>query len=310
MIQAMPLNWENYDYYFCGDKPRSQKPISEVKKLALEAGVADLLELDPHRRSIEWGECSEPGCYGVTVIRIGSDVRHKWNLEGGRATGLKIFHLDGFGGRKAKGLVDFHLNLRRHYPGLPNSQVQEVNGGGRLGFKLPGEDQERYFLVQDWIDGMTWNDLVRGQAISAKDAEMMVNSLFGGIIFPLWSRGVMWWDVRGDNYCVRSKADDLEVVMIDTDSLEPYHKEIIETPLDFTKRDQKKLTALRRLKTMMKDLSSSVLRRACVRIKDQQTEVCVEPLFALLANPGPIDQKQAEDLLAQMLRSLKDVWSQ
>lgn len=309
MIQAMPLNWGNYDDYFCGDKTRSQKPINEIKKRMLESGTAELLELDPHWQETTWGACSEPGCYGVTVIRIGSEVRHKWNLEGGRATGLKIFHLEGFGGRKAKDLVEFHLNLRSHYPGLPNAQVQEVIGGGRLGFKLPDENQERYFLVQDWIDGVTWNDLVRGQSVSVKDAEMLVNSLFGGIIIPLWSRGVMWWDVRGDNYCVRPRADGLEVVMIDTDSLEPYHKEIIETPSDFTKRDLKKLTALRRLKTMIKDLSANVLRGAGAKRKDQQTEACMGPFFAHLSKPGLVDQGQAQDLLDDMLMSLKNLWS-
>ena len=46
--------------------------------------------------------------------------------------GLKVFHLAGFGGRKARDLVEFHLNHRKRYPGLPNPQVQEVIGGGRL----------------------------------------------------------------------------------------------------------------------------------------------------------------------------------
>jgi hypothetical protein len=305
----MPLNWEIYDRYFCGGEPRSQKPISEERKQALECGMAELLELDSHWRGTPWGACSEPGCYGVTVVRIGPEVRHKWNLKGESAIGLKVFHLDGFGGRKARDLVEFHLNHRKRYPGLPNPQVQEVMGGGRLGFKLPGENHERYFLVQDWIEGPTWNDVVRGQAVSAKDAEKMAKSLFGAIIIPLWSRGVMWWDVRGDNYCVRPKADGLEVVMIDTDSLEPYHKEIIETPTDFTKRDLKKLTALRRLKTMIKDLSASVLSGAGARRKDKHTEACMGPFFAFLAKPGPVDERQAKELLAEMLASLAKVWS-
>ena len=114
--------------------------------------------------------------------------------------GLKVFRLAGFGGRKARDLVEFHLNHRKRYPGLPNPQVQEVIGGGRLGFKLPGENQERYFLVQDWIEGVTWNDLVRGQTVSVKDAEMLVNSLFGGISIPLWSRGVAWRGVVGRSW--------------------------------------------------------------------------------------------------------------
>ena len=53
--------------------------------------------------------------------------------------------------------------------------------------------------------------------------------------------------------------------MIDTDSLELYHKEIIETPSDFTKRELKKLTALRRLKTMIKDLFSLPKRASALR---------------------------------------------
>ena len=46
----MPLNWEIYDRYFCGGKPRSQKPISDERKQALECGMPDLLELDSHWR--------------------------------------------------------------------------------------------------------------------------------------------------------------------------------------------------------------------------------------------------------------------
>ena len=51
----MPLNWEIYDRYFCGGEPRSQKPISEERKQALECGMAELLELDSHWRGTPLG---------------------------------------------------------------------------------------------------------------------------------------------------------------------------------------------------------------------------------------------------------------
>ena len=70
MIQAMPLNWGNYDNYFCGDKTRSQKPISDERKQALECGMADLLELDSHWRGTLWGACS-----GILICRLMSSLR-------------------------------------------------------------------------------------------------------------------------------------------------------------------------------------------------------------------------------------------
>jgi len=274
-----------------------------------------MLGLDQAVKPSVWGECSKPGCYGLTVIRLPATLAHRWNPKAQQAIGLKVFHLDGFGGRKAESLVKFHLNVRPRYPGLPHPQVQEVLDGGQLSRRLPDESGQRWYLVQEWIEGETWDQWLERRLITPEDGVQLLNSLFGGIILPLWSAGVIWWDIRACNYCVRWRGGGHEVVMIDTDSLEPYHKEILETPAEHSIRDAKKGTGVKRLRTMIDELSKAVMShlnptgrtRAAPKASSSQE---VADFLQRLSSHGALDLGVAQSQLVHMVDHLRNhVWT-
>lgn len=92
----MPLDWKNYDSYFDGSVKQPQ--LSLVGKMALEEELSSMLRLDEAVSPSVWGQCTQPGCYGLTVIHLPASLRHRWNPDAQKAIGLKVFHLDGFGG--------------------------------------------------------------------------------------------------------------------------------------------------------------------------------------------------------------------
>lgn len=308
----MPLDWKNYDSYFDGSVKQPQLP--STSKQALEEELSSMLRLDEAVRPSVWGECTQPGCYGLTVIHLPASLRHRWNPDAQKAIGLKVFHLDGFGGRKAEPLVKFHLEVRPRYPGLPQLQVQEVLDGGQLACCLPDESGKRWYLIQEWIEGETWDQWLESRDISPDHGVELLQSLFGGIILPLWSRGVIWWDIRAGNYCVRRSGKGHEVVMIDTDSLEAYHKEILETPADHSIRDAKKGTGVKRLRTMIDQLSKAVMSRpnptartrAATKASSTQE---VADFLQRLSSPGALDHPKARSSLDRMVNHLRqNLW--
>lgn len=300
----MPLNWKAYDEYFTG---REREPISEHTKRDLEVEAAALLQLSPEQRETIWGICTLPGCYGM-VIRLLPDLRHRWNPDKDLAVGLKIFHADNFG-KQAKKLVPFHTHERRSYPGLPNAQVQEVYDGGRFDRALPREQEPRWYLIQEWVEGDTWDEVIKNPAFGPEEAVMLLESLFEGIIFPLWGDGVIWWDIRANNYCVRSTPSGLEVVMIDTDSLQAYSDEIRERPNDHRLRNVKKATGVKRLRTMITGLVDAVTKNLKLgresKLVKRSAEDRVRDFLDVLGQPGALNRQEAQDALNRMIDCFK-----
>ncbi len=85
--------------------------------------------------------------------------------------------------------------------------------------------------------------------------------------------GTIWWDIRGANYCLQTQGSQRRLVMIDTDSLVAYAREIVETPETFTDRDRIKPRAMKRVKTIVETLAWSpflgrtVAKREAARLK-------------------------------------------
>lgn len=298
----MPINWNAYDQYFV-DFETARKPMSEQTKRNIEGEAAVLLRLRPEQREFVWGACTLPGCYGM-VIHLPSALQHPWNPDMTRAVGLKIFHADGFG-VQAKKLVPFHTSERLSYPGLPNRQVQDVYHGGQFSRALPQEQEPRWYLVQEWIEGDTWDEVIKRPAFGPDEAVVILRSLFEGIIFPLWSNGVIWWDIRANNYCVRSIASGLEVVMIDTDSLQAYSDEIRNRPDNHQLRDEKKRTGVKRLKTMINGLVEAVAKNLGIGKKStlakQNTDARTNAFLEVLSQPGALNWSAAQGELDRMI---------
>jgi hypothetical protein len=103
-------------------------------------------------------------------------------------------------------------------------------------------------------------------------AIQLLSDFFEGILLPLWSAGTIWWDIRASNFCVAERDGKQRLVLIDTDSLLAYAEEIIETPHVFTKRNHGKVTALKRIKTILTDLVMLTIPKENLRGKRSSIE--------------------------------------
>jgi hypothetical protein len=134
----------------------------------------------------------------------------------------------------------------------------------------------------------------------------LLNDLFEGIIIPLWSTGTIWWDIRAGNFCVTESDGKQRLVLIDTDSLLAYAEEIIETPHVFTKRNHGKVTALKRIKTIVTDLVMSAIPEDKLRGSKTKLELQIKSIvketLAPFEKSGPLQNG------AECLKSLKDIF--
>lgn len=239
----MSLIWNTYDEYF--NLPRDQQQIDDNRKIEIERIAGEILHLDAQTMKSNWGSCSQPGVFAQTVVRLESSTPNRFCQN--KAIGLKIFK----NGKGCK-LVHGHTHSRRKLPGLPNDFVQEVYDAD--------EHNGTFFLAQAWIEGESLETYLNRKTHLPPDvAQQLLKDLFEGIIIPLWSAGTIWWDFRAGNFCVTERDSKQRLVLIDTDSLLAYADEIIETPLVFTERNHGKVTALKRIKTIVTDLVLSAI---------------------------------------------------
>jgi hypothetical protein len=217
--------------------------------------------LDDETLKSNWGSCSPPGVFAQTVVRVESSIPHRFtSICQNKAIGLKIFK----NGKGCK-MVHGHTHSRRKLPGLPNDFVQEVYDAD--------EHNGTFFLVQDWIEGESLETyLNRKTHLPPEVAKQLLSDFFEGIIVPLWSAGTIWWDIRAGNFCVTERDGKQRLVLIDTDSLLAYAEEIIETPHVFTKRNHGKVTALKRIKTIVTDLVMLTIPKENLRGKRSSIE--------------------------------------
>jgi hypothetical protein len=187
---------------------------------------------------------------------------------------------------------------------LPNELVQGVYDAD--------EHNCTFFLVQAWIEGGSLETYLNRKTQLPPDVvQQLLKDLFEGIIIPLWSAGTIWWDIRAGNFCVTERDSKQRLVLIDTDSLLAYADEIIETPLVFTKRNHGKVTALKRIKTIVTDLVISAipvenLRGKRSSLKQQIRAIADASLIAFDQHGRLENGQQAFETLIERLQ--KEVW--
>jgi hypothetical protein len=282
--------------------------MEETAKQAVETRGAEILQLDPKSLEGVWGLCFPPGVSAETVIRVCGATPHRFSdLSKGKAVGLKLFKpKSGPGSPRQSEVAHAHVHLRRLLPGLPSPFVQEVY--------CADEQDGRYYLVQEWIEGECLGEVIdRGDVLSIGEVRGFIRDLFEGILIPLWSEGTIWWDIRDENYCLTPHGNGRRLVMIDTDSLVAYAKEIVETPDSFNRRDRIKKRAMQRVKTIVEALAWSpflgadVPRKEAVRIKKVISTIHVEAQACFL-KPGRLEGGQVA--FEQMLERLDtEVWN-
>ena len=275
----MPLKWKHYDEYF--NDPRDQQQIDDNTKLEMERIASEILGLDRQTMQSTWGSCSPPGVSAQTVVRVESSIPHRFTgICQNKAIGLKIFK-----NGKGRKLVHGHKHSRSKLPGLPNELVQGVYDAD--------EHNGTFFLVQGWIEGESLETyLNRKTQLPPDEVQQLLKDLFEGIIIPLWSAGTIWWDIRAGNFCVTERDGKQRLVLIDTDSLLAYAEEIIETPLVFTKRNHGKVTALKRIKTIVTDLVMLTIPEDKLRGSKTKLELQIKSILnETLANPSVVSHK-------------------
>ena len=251
MEEVMVVDWQAYDGFdWAGAR---QSPMTPSQRVAVVEMVADVLKLPRDVRGSAWGIASRPGRFAATVIRHMSGIGHCYQNQAAAAQldaiAVKVFKTTADAQREAERIVPFHQRFLSRLPGLPNKRVQRSVAAGSCRDR---NGEERAFVVLEWINGDSLEDLVRRKwnraPIDGAVARSLMEQLFGDIVIPLWSQGTVWWDVRDANYCYSGSSGRL--ALIDADSLAAYATEILQTPSVWEKRDRGRVTALGRLRQM------------------------------------------------------------
>jgi len=231
------LSWIVYDRFFSyGETKLIAK--SPQARLELEARLADWLELPASQRTEVWGSVSAPGRF-AEVVRLSSGLDHRFARRaqalGLGCVGIKVFRKPGSVGGDP---VWFHQECwpSLHQPGVA---VQRS-----LGAELY---DGRAHAALEWIDGEVLAELLRSRTWSPGFAHELLRQLFDDIIVPLWSRGLVFWDVRSANFVWQPAARRL--VLIDTDSLAASAL-IRENVAERAQLEKWRQVALRRLRRM------------------------------------------------------------
>lgn len=266
ILPKLKLNWRDYYDRYRWMEVNQSKMIPSEKEVIEGLGVK-ILGLSKAEAKTCWGVAHPPGRYAATVIRINADIRHKYS-RAGKVVALKIFKTNKDTRKESARLVKFHNELRKNLPGLPNEYVQEVFHAGN---EVAADGTAYDFLIQEWIEGETLEDMLNGK-IERGDVLKMLDDLFGQIVIPLWAVGTAFWDIRDSNYLF---TPDKRLVMIDSDTVVAYADEITAEPAVYKRRNDGKLEAMERYA-----MTVSRMTAACLGVKSAAVQKQVKGLFA------------------------------
>jgi hypothetical protein len=293
----MPLDWTAYDAF---DWPASQQtPLDPAGRTALTDLVARILSLPPAIQSTVWGAAAPPGRFAATVVRVPIElVPSPWREQATDMTalGVKVFKTTGDARREADRLLPFHQTQLPHLPGLPHPRVQRSLAAGRT--------QGRAWLLLEWLPGVGL-DVWRAGFTKSAPAPLpvvlgLIEQLLGGIVLPLWDRGLIWWDFRDANCCVDTTP---RLTLLDVDSLAAYADEILTTPAIWTQRDKGRVTAESRLRNMTGRLLQSAGRSA--KKHEPAWAEHIAPVLQGIGRTVPLER--AQESLQRFLASLGNV---
>lgn len=261
----LKLNWCDYYDRYRWMEVNQPKMIPAEKEIIEGLGVK-ILGLSKAEAKTCWGVAHPPGRYAATVIRINSDMRHKYS-RAGKTVALKIFKTTEDAREESQRLLEYHTKYRAQLPGLPNEYVQEVFHAGTETMDGVAYD----YIIQEWIEGVTLEDLIIGKMERA-DILKMLDDLFGRIVIPLWAAGTAFWDIRDSNYVF---TPDKRLMMIDSDTVVAFAEEITAKPAVYERRNIGKLEAMKRYA-----MTVSRMTAACLGVKSAAVQTQVKGLFA------------------------------
>jgi hypothetical protein len=299
----MAIDWTAYDGFDW--EGASQAPLDERGRATLTEFVADLLGLTADLRQGAWGVASPPGRFAAAVVRVVPGVPHRF-ADRSSALGVKVLKTTRDAQNQARQLVPFHRDLLARLPGIPHSHVQK---SFTAGLRRDAQGAERAYIVQEWVEGDTLDDLVRRHwppsPPTAEVVRSILEQLLGAIIIPLWALGTVWWDIRDANYCYSSASRRL--TLIDVDSLAAYTDEILLTPGVWERRNKGQRTALARLRQMgirLVKVQGTGVRKVEGRFR-ALWEAELEPALLRLGHePGA--GERAQEALGRFLDGLAD----
>jgi len=272
------LNWHPYNQFDWENSAQTQ--FTPPEKNEFERLAAKILWVPGVEMNDCWGTVHPPGRNAV-VIQVHPHVRHRFERNGIRQVGLKIYNqVDG----KVMwpSVSKFHAAQRKKLPGLPNAHVQEV-----LDYGVIQDDHgvERGYLVQQWVEGVVLEERIKGD-LTADEVLQIADDLFLEIIIPLWAKGSSWWDVRASNYVVTT---DGRLMMIDSDSVGAYADEILRTPKVFAKRNRGSITAMKRYANILFSMAGrQAVRGTKTTVQREVRALFVRHLQPIFVEPYPL----------------------
>jgi hypothetical protein len=266
IVPKLKLNWRDYYDRYRWMEVNQPKMIPAEKEIIEGLGVK-ILGLTKKDAAICWGVAHPPGRFAATVISINPNIQHKYSKPG-KKMALKIFKANEDTRKESPRLVKFHNELRKDLPGLPTEYVQEVFHAGN---EVAADGVAYDFLIQEWIEGVTLEDLII-RKMERADILKMLDDLFSRIVIPLWAAGTAFWDIRDSNYVFTPEK---RLVMIDSDTVVAYADEITAEPAVYKRRNDGKLEAMERYA-----MTVSRMTAACLGVKSAAVHTQVKDLFA------------------------------
>jgi hypothetical protein len=259
----MGIDWKEYDAFDW--QASKQSPMEIDERAVVEELASRVLNISDADAVKVWGTASPPGRFASTVFRIEDDVTHAFASQaasrGIRSIGLKIYKANSDAQREFEKVRPFHNDEMHRLPGLPNERIQQSL---RAFWEVDSRGDDRGIVIQQWVNGLTLDLLLQEQPQNGRLAldvvQGLLDQMFGEIVIPLWSAGLVWWDIRDANWCYDRVGGTLS--LIDVDSLSAYADEILNRPMEWERRDKGRDTALSRLRqTVMRVFAAQVTRR-------------------------------------------------
>lgn len=277
------INWvDHYDSYKWDQS--DQSPLAANEKKAIEEMAIEILGIRAGIPKQYWGVAHPPGRHAHTVIHLSQNLRHLFSQHGA-TLGLKIFNAGNDCPWMGPKMVTFQTTQRNLLPGLPNAHVQRVFDGG---FATTKSNVRHAYLIQEWIEGETLEGKI-ASGIGVHDLLRVLDDLFLKIIIPLWSKGVVWWDVRDSNYIF---TPDKRLIMIDTDILAASVEEMAANSPVYTQRNRHSRTAMARYRAMIGRMAVSNSEAVVFDRKrwneKRAMELVTLHLFPLFCSPFPL----------------------
>lgn len=275
------IDWHSYDLFFQRRKPQ-QEPLNADERGEIEALLCNLAAISAPESDRTIGLASPPGRFAQTVIRLDSAsinglirqqaVEAQQPIPAATTFGIKFFKTTKDATREAQRIIPFQRARARSGEPLQHSDHFQKTLAASWLRGRGGE--ERGYILQEWIEGMTLEELYDSRApkelLAPARVHQLVSCLYFDLVLEIWSTatahsGVVW-DWRDAQLVVRDAPDKSTLThfcFIDSDAFRE-----LTLQRDEEQRSRQERSAFARLKAMtarLLEVSSTASKNAVKR---------------------------------------------